>query len=152
MRFTVGAIGLSAVSIQVQRMILQMETALARNFDLAPLDLGIVELFDVPAFDADDVIVVSALFQFEDRLAAFEVVPDEESGLFELSENAIHRRESGVGAFFDEHLVNVFRRQMPDGAFLEYLENAQPRHRGFEANRFKVSGRAHGAFCRKGGR
>ena len=43
-------------------------------FDLAPLDLGVVELLDAAALEAHQVVVVLALVELEHRLAGFEVV------------------------------------------------------------------------------
>jgi hypothetical protein len=134
----------------MQGVILQSKAALACDLDLPFLDLRVVELFDVSALDAYDVVVVPALFQLEHRFAAFEVVPDEKARLLELGEHAVDGRKTRVGAFLHEHLVNVFGRQVTHTAFLEKLEYSQPRHRGFEAYRFKVSGRAQGGFLPEG--
>jgi len=46
-----------------------LEAALPCDPDLALLDIGVVEFFDVAALQADQVIMVRALVQFEDCLA-----------------------------------------------------------------------------------
>jgi len=58
-------------------MILDFETALGGDFDLPLLDVGVVELFYMTAFDAHDVIVMTALLEFEDRFTRLEVMPDQ---------------------------------------------------------------------------
>ena len=127
-----------ALRIQVQRMVLDLESALGCYFDLAFFDRGIVEFFDVAAFGADDMVVVPDTFELEHRLAAFEMVADQESRLLELGEHAIDRREPGVGAFLEQCLVHVFRRQVPHVALFEDFKNAQAREGCFEAYGFKV--------------
>ena len=121
-------------------MILDTEAARLGDLDLPLLDIGIVELLDVAAFDTHDVIVVPALFQFEHRLAAFEVMTNEEPSLLELRQHAIHGREPGVGALLEQRLVHVFGREVPHVAFFEYFEDAKPRQRRLQADRFEVGG------------
>ena len=123
-----------ALGVKVERMVVDAEAARLSDFDLAFFDLGVVELFDVPALGADDVIVVPALFEFENRFAAFEVVADQQPCLLELREHAVDGREPGVGAFLQQCLVDVFGREVPDFAFLEDLEYSQPREGGLEAD------------------
>ena len=143
----VRAVGSRASRIEVQRVVLDPEATLLRDLDLALLDLGVVELLDVAALDAHDVIVMPALLELENGLAGLEVVADEQSRLLELREHAVNRREPGIGAFLDQHLVDVLGGQVPDVALLEDLEDAQPRHRGFEADGFEVGGGAQGDVC-----
>jgi hypothetical protein len=119
-------------------MILDPETARFGDLDLALFDFGVVELLDVTALHAHDVIVMPALFQLEYGFAGFEVVPDQQARLLELREHAIDRGEPRVRTLLQEQLVHVFRRKMAHVAFLENLEDAQPRQRGFEAYRFEI--------------
>jgi hypothetical protein len=123
-------------------VVLDFEPAMLGHFDLTLFDLGIIKLFDVAAFGADDVIVMPALLELEDRFAGFEVMAYQQSGLFELRENAVNGRKARVGSFAQQRLVHVFRREVPNFAFLEELQYAQPRQRRFEANGFKVRVRA----------
>src|SRR5687767_14906867 len=95
------------------------------------------------ACHAHDMIVVSALLQLENGLAAFEMVAHEQPRLLELGEDAVYGGEAGVRAFLEQRFVHVLCGEVAYGAFLEDLEDAQPRHRGFEADGFEVRGRAH---------
>ena len=94
-------------------MVLDLEAALFGDFDLALFDLGVVELLDVAALHAHDMVVVPALLQLENRFAGFEMVADEQPRLLELREHAINRREPGVGAFLEQQFC---RRLPPTGA------------------------------------
>ena len=125
-------------------MILDREAARFGYLDLPFLDLRVVELFHVTAFDADDVVVVPALLQLENGFTALEVMAYEKTGLLELREHAIHRGKAGVGAFLQQRLVHVLGREVTHRAFLEDFEDAQARGRRFEADGFEVSRRAQG--------
>src|SRR5205085_1477773 len=81
-----------------QRVVLNPEITLGCDLDLPFLDFGVVELLNVTTFDADDMVVMTALLELEHRFAGFEVVTDQQARLFELSEHAIDRREAGVGS------------------------------------------------------
>ena len=125
-------------------MILDREPPRFGDLDLPLLDLGVVELFDVTAFDADDVVVVPALLQLENGFTALEVVAYEKTRLLELREHAIHRGKAGVGAFLQQRLVHVLGGEVTHRAFLEDFEDAQAGSRRFEADGFEVSRRAQG--------
>src|SRR5687767_10540910 len=103
----------------MQRMVLDAEAAGVSDFDLALFDIRVVELFDVAALDADDVVVMTALLELEDRFSGLEMMTDQQPCLLELREHTVYGRKSGVGAFLEQRLVNVFGREVPDFAFLE---------------------------------
>ena len=105
-------------------MVLNAKPARFGDCGLPLLDIRVVELLDVSAVHTDDVVMVAALLQLEHGFAAFEMMPHQQAGLLELRQHAVNSREAGVGAFLEEHLVNVLSRQMADSAFLEDLENA----------------------------
>src|SRR5579884_2932848 len=92
----VRAVLLDAVGVEMELVVVDGEAPLARHLLLALLDLGVVELLDAPALPAHEVIVVRALVQLVDRLAALEVMAHEEPRLLELSEHAIHGGEPDV--------------------------------------------------------
>ena len=71
-----GTPRLHAVGVEVERVLGDLEAALAGDLRLPLLDLGIVELLDAAALQADQVIVVTALVQFEHRLAGFEMMAE----------------------------------------------------------------------------
>src|SRR6188474_2043765 len=110
----------------------QLEAALLRDVALALLDLGVVELLDAAALQADQVVVVAALVELEDRLAGLEMLARQQPGLLELRENPVDGCESNVHAFGDQRLVDVFCRQVANLARLEQLQDPAPRQRGLE--------------------
>ena len=75
-RLAVRAARLRAVGVQVQRVLGDLEAALARDLLLPLLDLRVVELLDAAALQADEVVVMRAFVELEDRLAGLEVVAD----------------------------------------------------------------------------
>ena len=62
-----------AFDVEVHRMFAQLEAARCGNFLLTGFYLRIVELLDVPAVDAHDVIMVVAAVEFEDGFAGLEM-------------------------------------------------------------------------------
>jgi hypothetical protein len=131
-------------------VVLDPETAISRDFDLALLDRRVIELFDVAALDAHDVIVMATLFELEYRFAAFEMMADEQPGLFELREHAVHRSEARVRSFLQQRLVYVFGRKMANFALLEDLQDPQARQGSFKTYRFEIGGRAQEFACQGG--
>jgi hypothetical protein len=105
-------------------MVVDLEPALLRDFDLAAFDFRIVKLFDVTALHTYDVVVMTPLLEFEHRFAALEMVSHEKPSLLELREHAVYGREARVGAVFQERFVDILRREMPHVALLEDFENA----------------------------
>lgn len=102
------AITAQAIRVNVQRVIVDPEAAGLCHFGLALFDFRIVKLFDVAALHADQVIVVGALIEFEHRFIGFEVVANQQPGLFELHQHAVNRGQPGVRAFFLQQLVDFF--------------------------------------------
>ena len=66
------AVGLGAARVEIERVFLDFEAALAGDGVLALLDFRIVEFLDASAVDADQVVVVLAAVDFEHGLAGFE--------------------------------------------------------------------------------
>ncbi len=120
------------------------EPAIFRDAVLTPFDLGVVELLDPPALEAHQMVMVAALVQFEHRLAAFEVMPLEQTGMLELREDAVHGGEPDVVSLRDEESIHVLGGKMPDLAALEQIENLEPRSGGLEADGLEILRRAHG--------
>ena len=121
-------------------MIVDSEAALLGDGDLPALDLRIVEFLDVPALHADEVIVMAALIQLEDRLATLEMMAHEESRVLELREHAVNRCEACFGAFVTQNSVHLLGAEMAHRALLEEFQYAQPRQRGLEPDGLQVAG------------
>jgi hypothetical protein len=100
------------------------------------LDELVGELLDLSAPDADQVVMVIAAIQLEDRIAAFEMMPFHEARRFELREHPIHGREAYFLSLGQQKLVYFFRRQMTISVtpFFEHLQNLDPRQGDFQAS------------------
>ena len=82
--------------VQSQGMIGDGETALFRNFVLAPLDFLIKEFLDPPAIQANQMIVMGAGVEFKYRLAGFKMIAVQQPRLLELGQYAIHCCQSNI--------------------------------------------------------
>src|ERR1700704_6584429 len=98
----VGTVRLDAVRVEVELVVVDLEAALLGDLVLALLDLGVVELLHAAALKAHQVVVVAALVQLVDRLAALEVVAHQQPRLLELREDAVDRGEPDVGMSLEE--------------------------------------------------
>ena len=124
-------------------MAAQREAARARDVGLAFFDVGVVELLDAAALQAEEVVMVPALVQLEYRLAGLEVLTRKQAGLLELREDAVDRRETHIDALGEERLVDILRGEMPDLARLEALEDLSPGQCRLEPAVLKALHRAH---------
>src|SRR5262249_61885131 len=68
----------AALAIKNEGVIADLEAEALRNRILALFDAGIHELFDAPALQTHDVVVVGAVVQLEYRHSVFEMVRSEE--------------------------------------------------------------------------
>ena len=72
------------------------KAALGGDEMLALFDFGIIKLFNLAAIEADQVVMVTALVEFKDRLAAFEVIAVQDFGLLKLGQHPVDRRQSHI--------------------------------------------------------
>jgi hypothetical protein len=119
-------------------MIANGESQADGHFFLARLDGRIVELLDMAALQTNDVIVVIPLVQLEYRLATFEMVLHQQSGLLELGEHPVYRSQTHVLSYVEQLSVNVFRAQVAFFAFFEQIQHLESWQGGFEACAFEV--------------
>jgi hypothetical protein len=89
---------------------------------LALLDLGVEELLNLAALHAHEVIVMAALIQLEDRLAAFEMVSSEQPGLLELGEHPIYGGKTDIHAFLHQQPINIVGTHVPVAGVLEEIQ------------------------------
>jgi hypothetical protein len=125
-------------------VVLQLEAAGLGDAALALLDLGVEELLDPAAVEADEVVVVLALVELEHRLAALEVVAREDAGLLELHQHAVHRRQADVGVIGEEDAKDVLGAHVALARVLEDLEHLDARQRRLEAAVLEFFGVGHG--------
>jgi len=75
---------------------------------LPSLDILVHELFDMPAVDALDVVVVRALVEFEHCHAVGEMVAGHEACGLELRQHAVDGRKTNIFARVDQTSIDVF--------------------------------------------
>ena len=116
------------------------KTALFGDPVLTFLDGGIEEFLHVPALHADEVIVVAAFVELEDRLAGFKVVTFENARLLELGEHAINGGQPDIHVFGDQQAIDVFGGEVTVLGLLEQIEDLQPRKGCLQADTFEILG------------
>ena len=121
-------------------MLLDREPEPVRDVVLPPLDAAVHELLDPAAVHADDMVVVRALVQLEDRGAALEVMALDELGRLELREHPVDRRKPDVLALLDQSAVNILRRQVASVGTRQDLEDLYARQRDREPGFAQVPG------------
>ena len=119
-------------------MIADGESQALRDRQLTVLDTGIHELFDPPAVETHDVVVVRALVELEDGHAILEVMSRHQPRGLELGEHAIHGCQADVLVGVEELTINVLGRQVASLAALQYFENLQARQRHLQTGFAKV--------------
>ena len=112
---------------------------------LAVLDGLVDELRHPVAANADQVVVVLAGGELEDRRPAVEVVADDEPGLLELGEHPVHRREPDRFSGGEEGAVDILRAHVAVGAGVENLEDPQAGQGRLQPRALEV-GSLHGPF------
>ena len=71
--FAVGAVGLGAAGVKAERVVGDGEAFGFGNRVLAFFDFGVVKLFHLTTVQTDQVVVMFALVEFENRFAAFKL-------------------------------------------------------------------------------
>src|SRR5687767_6170118 len=125
-------------------MLADGESAVLGDLHLPLLDFGIVKLLDTAALDADQVIVMCALVQLEHRLAGFKMMALQDSGVLELGEHPVYRRQADVDAVFHEQAVDVLGGKVANLARLEQFQYPQAGAGCLEADVLEVVSVAHG--------
>jgi hypothetical protein len=126
---------LGADAVQAKRVVGQDEVVATGDFGLQPFNGLVLEFLNLAALDTNHVIVVIASIQLKNRIPAFEMVTNDQTGSFELSEDSIHCGESDFLAFRDETFKYLFRAQVSVRRFavLQDFKYFESWERDFEA-------------------
>jgi hypothetical protein len=111
---------------------------------LATLDFLVEKLFDMTALQAEQMIVMAATVEFVNRLVIVEMMPNQNAGMLELGQDAIHRGEADIDAVSKQKTVNIIRRQVAPIGLLEQGENFQARTGNFQAQGLELISAGHG--------
>ena len=102
---------------------------------LALFDAVIAELLDPATVRADDVVVVDALVELEDRRPALEMMTRDDTGRLELREHPVHGGQPDVLVQVEQATVDILGAHVPQGAAArEDVEDLDPRDRDLQAS------------------
>jgi hypothetical protein len=107
-----AAVAFSAVTVKVQAVVRQAYAMTRRDFTLARFDGIIAEFNDLAAIEADQVIVVLLLGQFENRFTAFEIMTGNNARVIKLVQHAIDGSQPNLFTHVDKTFIKVFRTDM----------------------------------------
>lgn len=105
-------------------MVGQDKVVATGNVMLELFDGGVLKLLHPAALNADEMIVVIALIQFENRGATFEMMADDQAGGLELGQNPVDRGQTDFLTLVDEIAKNLLGAQVP-ASLPPSLENFQ---------------------------
>ena len=120
-------------------MLFDVVVVLVGDLALQLLDSLVVELRHAPRLETHHVIVMRAVGELEDGLAAFEVVAAHEPRSLELRQHAVNGRKPELLAAVEQRAIDRLRREMPLAAVLQNLEHLQTRRSDLEAGFAKIS-------------
>ena len=113
-------------------MVFDRITVTVRDFLLELFDTIIDEFDDLSRLQANHVIVMTAVGEFEHRHPAFEVVPVHQAGALELRQHPVDRGQAEFVALVEQRPVNSFGAQVTLLAGFKHLENLQAGRRYLE--------------------
>ena len=118
-------------------MLGDIETALVRYFLLALFDFVIEEFLDSSAIEANEVVMMRSLVEFEHCLAGFEMISMQQPSLFKLGQHTIDCCQTDIHIIRQKDFVDVFGTEMAHRTVLKNVENFQPRQGGLKAAGFQ---------------
>ena len=83
------------------------------------------------------------IFEFEHRLARFEIAAREQAGLLELRQHAIHGGETDIEFLVQEAAVHVFGGQVTHRAMLKNLKDFEARKGRLEPDILEIGWIGH---------
>ena len=103
--FVLAAITFRTVTVQIQTVVGQADAVTGRDFTLARFDRVITEFDHFAAVEADQVIVVMLLSQFENGFTAFKIMTSHDTGVIKLVEDAVNGRQTNLLAHVDQAFI-----------------------------------------------
>jgi DNA repair protein RecN (Recombination protein N) len=113
--------------VEHETVLFDVVAVLVGDLALYLLDSLVVELRHAARLEADHVVVVCAVRELKDGLAALEVMSGHEACALELREHAMNRGKPEHLAVLEQCAIDRLRRQMPLAAVLQDLEHLQTR-------------------------
>lgn len=141
------AVGLGAVAVERQRVILKLEPSILGNLHLALFDFCVDEFLDPTALQAHQMIVMLALIEFKQGSARLEVASLQDARLLELGKHPVHRGQADVLLEFEKLTKYVFGAHVTLPSQLEDFENLQAWAGSLEANAAEFRSLFHPSLC-----
>ena len=145
----VGTVWLVALDIKVERMFAHDEPAFLSDLVLPLFDRRVEEFLHPAALQTDQMVVVLAFVQFENRLAGFKMVALQQACLLELGEDTVDGGEADVESVSQQVAVDVLGGDVTRRTFIlqlvEEVEYLQARVGCLEADTLEVVRVCHGA-------
>ena len=95
-------------------------------------------------------IMMVLVVQFEHRTVTFEVVANDQAGVFELGQDPIHGCEPDTFFIFKQYPVNVLGGHVPNFAAFKNGQDLEPGKRGLESGLFQIFAVQLGAATGRG--
>jgi len=140
-RFFIGAFGAHAV--EHHGVAFQSESMVFGNFVLTTFDFLVAEFDHLIAVRADEVVVMIAVIQLKDGLAAVELAAHQDASLFELCEHAVNGGQTDVDIFGNQRPIHVFSALVTFVSASENVENLEARKSRLQAGTLEVNGIGH---------
>lgn len=109
---------------------------------LPPLDVLVAEFLDPPAFQAQDMVVMLALIEFEYRLTTLEMMALDQPRRLELGQHPVYGRQPDLLAGIDQRPIDRLGGQMGAFLMLQHVEYLHARQGDLQASLFEFF-RAH---------
>ena len=106
------ALRFDAICVEIQGMVVNIESPILGHFLLAFFNLCIVKFLHAAALHADKMIVMAAFIQFKYCLATFKMMPYQNAGLLKLRQYPVYGCETNISVLVQQQFVDVFRRHM----------------------------------------
>ncbi len=132
-----------AIDIEVQCVFGQFETMFFRDGMLASFDFLIEKLFNVPALQTEQMVVMAAPVEFVNRLVIVEVMPDQNAGMLELGQHPIHGGQSHIHAIGKQETIDIVGGQMTLIGLFEQGKNFHARSGDFQSQGLELISTGH---------
>lgn len=103
--FIFAAVAFSTVTVQVQAVVGQADTVTVGNFTLTRFDRVIAEFDHFATIEANQVIVMMLLRQFENGFTAFKIMAGNNAGIIKLVQYAINGSQTDLFPHVDQAFV-----------------------------------------------
>jgi len=121
-------------AVDIEAVIGDLVTGLGGDGALALFDGFIHELIHPAAFHADDMVMMRAFVEFEDRMATFKMVSGHQTRRLELGKHSVDRRQTDVFALIQQRLVDIFGAHVAVGLVaLQEFQDFHPGQRDLQA-------------------